>query len=48
MAGSGANSKLLAMALLLVLVVVALVVVDKQTDHFTKVKAWTSHFMPRN
>ena len=40
MAGSGSNGKMLAMGILLAVVVVGLAVADRQTDHFTKVKAW--------
>ena len=45
MAGSGANGKMVAMGLLLAMVVVGLAVVDRQTDHFTKVKDWVDHFV---
>jgi hypothetical protein len=40
MAGSGSSGKMLAMGILLAMVVVGLAVADRQTDHFTKVKAW--------
>jgi len=41
MAGSGANGKMVMVGILLAAVVVGLAVADRQTDHFTKVKAWT-------
>jgi hypothetical protein len=45
MAGSGANGKMVAMGLMIAIVVVGLAVVDRQTDHFTKVKDWVDHFV---
>jgi hypothetical protein len=45
MAGSGANGKLLAMGLLLTVVAVGLVVADRETDHFSKVKVWTDRMV---
>ena len=43
MAGSGANGKMVMVGILLAVVVVGLAVADRETDHFTKVKAWTDH-----
>jgi hypothetical protein len=44
MAGSGSSGKMLAMGILLAMVVVGLAVADRQTDHFTKVKAWAGSY----
>ena len=39
MAGSGSSGKMMAMGILIAVVAIGLVVADRQTDHFTKVKA---------
>jgi hypothetical protein len=40
MAGSGSSGKMMAMGILVAVVAIGLVVADRQTDHFSKVKAW--------
>jgi hypothetical protein len=45
MAGSGANGKMVMIGLLLAVVIVGLAVADRETDHFTKVKAWTDRMV---
>jgi hypothetical protein len=47
MAGSSANGKMVMVGLLLAVVVVGLAVADRETDHFTKVKAWTDRVVGR-
>jgi hypothetical protein len=47
MAGSSANGKMIFVGLLLAVVVLGLAVVDRETDHFTTVKAWMDHHVGR-
>ena len=47
MAGSGANGKMIFVGLLLAVVVAGLAVADRETDHFTTVKAWFDHSVGR-
>jgi len=43
MAGSSANGKMVMVGILLAAVVVGLAVADRETNHFTTVKAWADH-----
>jgi len=47
MAGSGANGKMLFVGLLLAVVVAGLAVADRETDHFSTVKAWADRTVSR-